>query len=192
MLHVWCCSLAIQNTYVLRHLVTCIHSRKRNIFHPVTLQFNPWHWPSNVDDDEKVETERRQDSVNMARNPLSACQAHCLSTPSDYISRVQVNSDGSGCGFEPSAVHGFTSHCSLLGVLLSVAATACRTAVIDNPSFRPSSTAVWTTVMLYSLRLPRVRWNGYKLFRMLQLVWCLWFDAEIMSRRFCATFICCQ
>jgi len=44
-----------------------------------------------------------------------------------------------------------------------------------NPSFRPSSTVVWTTATLYSLTgiAKGQQWNDYRLFRMLQLVWCL-------------------
>jgi len=47
-----------------------------------------------------VETERRQDSVNiMARNSTAARQVHCLLTRSEYDSLwVRVNSDGSGRG----------------------------------------------------------------------------------------------
>ena len=56
------------------------------------------------------------DSVNMAWNPAAVC----------------IDSDRFGHGSGQATVHGVTSHCSLLVVLLSVVATACGTAITHD------------------------------------------------------------
>jgi len=46
------------------------------------------HCPTrSVDVEEQVETERRQDSANLAEHSAAACQAHCDLTPPDVVSR---------------------------------------------------------------------------------------------------------
>jgi len=98
--------------HYVHHSCQCSHF----LLFPKPSPLHRWHSALHFLPSDWCLLQHRSRLVNMAWNPAAVC----------------IDSDRFGHGSGQATVHGVTSHCSLLVVLLSVVATACGTAITHD------------------------------------------------------------